>query len=86
MVITSSSCWSKTQQIRLNTLVNFERETPQLPGQFWASANNASEPGLFDLPADDNTSATTSESDATSRPIEGSGPGYAAALSEAATL
>ena len=34
MVITSSSCWSNTQQVRLSTLVNSERENPRLPGQF----------------------------------------------------
>jgi len=39
MVITSTSCWLKTQQTRLNTLVNFEPAEPPFDGQFSASAN-----------------------------------------------
>jgi hypothetical protein len=40
MVITSSSCWLKTQQVRLNTLVNIEPAEPLFDGQFSTSANS----------------------------------------------
>jgi hypothetical protein len=43
MVITSSSCWSKTQQVRLNTLVNFEPAEPLFGGQFSTGANSMPE-------------------------------------------
>ncbi|MDE2344094.1 MAG: hypothetical protein KGL63_12025 [Betaproteobacteria bacterium] len=39
MVITSWSCWLKTQQVRLNTLVNIEPAEPLFDGQFSTSAN-----------------------------------------------
>jgi hypothetical protein len=40
MVITSFPCWSRTQQIRLNTLVKFEPAEPLFGGQFSTGANN----------------------------------------------
>ena len=39
MVITSWSCWLKTQQARLNTLVNIEPAETLFDGQFSTSAN-----------------------------------------------
>jgi mRNA interferase MazF len=39
MVITSFPCWSRTQQIRLNTLVKFEPAEPLFGGQFSTGAN-----------------------------------------------
>jgi hypothetical protein len=51
-----------------------------------ATPDRSSEPGLFDSPSNGAPPSTTGESDADSRPIDGNGPGYAAALSEAATL
>ena len=41
MVITSWSCWLKTQQARLNTLVNIEPAETLFDGQFSTSANTA---------------------------------------------
>ena len=41
MVITSWSCWLKTQQARLNTLVNIEPAETLFDGQFSTSANSA---------------------------------------------
>jgi hypothetical protein len=40
MVITSFPRWSKTQQVRLNTLVKFEPAEPLFGGQFSTGANN----------------------------------------------
>jgi len=39
MVITSFSCWSKTQQDRLNTRVNFGSAQPSKVDQFSVGAN-----------------------------------------------
>jgi hypothetical protein len=39
MVITSFPRWSKTQQVRLNTLVKFEPAEPLFGGQFSTGAN-----------------------------------------------
>jgi hypothetical protein len=39
MVITSFPRWSKTQQVRLNTLVKFEPAEPLFGGQFSPGAN-----------------------------------------------
>jgi hypothetical protein len=33
-------CWSRTQQVRLNTLVNFEPAEPLFGGQFSTGANS----------------------------------------------
>ena len=41
MVITSWSCWLKTQQARLNTLVNIEPAETLFDGQFSTSANSS---------------------------------------------
>lgn len=59
-----------------------EHTTPSESAQ--SAPKASSEPGLFDdtgIPA-----ATTDHADATSRLHDGPGPGYAAALSEAASL
>jgi hypothetical protein len=40
MVITSFPRWSKTQQVRLNTLVKFEPAEPLFGGQFSPGANS----------------------------------------------
>jgi len=41
MVITSFPRWSKTQQVRLNTLVKFEPAEPLFGGQFSPGANRS---------------------------------------------
>jgi len=46
MVITSVSCWSKTQQVRLNTLVKFEPAEPLFGGQFSTGANGQRLPSV----------------------------------------
>lgn len=58
-----------------------ESDTQQAPPD-----QTTADPGLFDQTADAKDATPASEADAPSRPIDGPGPGYVAALSEASTL
>ena len=58
-----------------------ESDTQQAP-----SDQTTTEPGLFDQAADTADATVANTADAASRPIDGPGPGYVAALSEASTL
>lgn len=51
-----------------------------------APADAVADPDMFNQTADANEASPTVEADATCRPIDGIGPGYVSAVSEAATL
>lgn len=58
-----------------------ESDTQQMPPD-----QSTVDPGLFDQARNTADAMPVSESGASSRPIDGPGPGYVAALSEASTL